>query len=107
MTDEKIVLIARLKVKKAAVEAAKLAALEIVAPSRAETGCLNYDFHQQLDDTSIFIWHETWASMAAIEAHGASAHFREFSRKIEDLVEEPLQLTFTKMVSEKAQADGI
>ena len=102
MNNESIVLIARLKVKKKAVEAAKIAALEIVAPSRAETGCLNYDFHQQIDDDSVFIWHETWANMAAIEAHGASAHFEDFSRKIEDLTEEPLHLTFTKMVSEKA-----
>jgi quinol monooxygenase YgiN len=102
MNDEKIVLTARLKVKKDAVEAAKQAALEIVEPSRAESGCLNYDFHQQIDDDSIFIWHETWANMAAIEAHGASAHFMDFSRKIEDLTEESLQLTFAKMVSRKA-----
>lgn len=107
MTDEKIVLIARLKVKKEAVEAAKRAALEIVEPSREEAGCLNYDFHQQLNDDAVFVWHETWANMAAIEAHGASAHFQEFSRKIESLTEEPLQLTFTKMVSAKAQADGV
>ena len=102
MTDEKIVLIARLKVKREGIEAAKSAALEIVEPSRAESGCLNYDFHQQIDDDSVFIWHETWANMPAIEAHGASAHFEDFSRKIEDLTEEPLHLTFTKMVSEKA-----
>lgn len=100
--DENIVLFARLKVKKEAVEQAKKAALAIIEPSRAEKGCLNYDFHQAIDDDSIFVWHETWANQQAVEAHGASEHFKDFSRKIEDLTEQPLQLTFTKMISGKA-----
>lgn len=100
--SEEIVLIARLKIKKEFVEQAKEAALAIVEPSRAEDGCINYDMHQVLEDPSIFVWHETWANQSAIEAHGNSAHFKEFSAKIKDMTEESLQLTFTKMVSEKA-----
>jgi quinol monooxygenase YgiN len=45
MSDENIVLFARLKVKKEAVETAKKAALAIIEDSRAEKGCINYDFH--------------------------------------------------------------
>jgi quinol monooxygenase YgiN len=97
-----IVLIARLKVKKDAVEFAKQAALAIVEDSRAENGCLNYDFHQALEDETIFIWHETWGDKAAIDTHGQSRHFKDFSERIKDLTEEPLQITLTKMVSEKA-----
>lgn len=100
-TNERIVLFARLKVKKEAVETAKRAALALVEPSRDEAGCINYDFHQALDDESVFLWHETWANRAAIEAHGASAHFKEFSAAVADATEEALQLTFAKMVSEK------
>ena len=107
MNDEKIVLIARLKVKSDAVEQAKQAALAIIADSRAEDGCFNYDFHQAIDDETVFIWHETWANNAAIEAHGASEHFKNFSRQIKDSVDEPLQITLTKMVSEKAQMDKV
>lgn len=105
MSGENIVLIARLKVKSEAVEAAKQAALAIVEDSRGESGCLNYDFHQAIDDETIFIWHETWMSKAAIAAHGASEHFKSFSERIKDSVEEPLQITLTKMASEKAQTD--
>ena len=102
MNNKNIVLFARLKVKKDAVEAAKLAALAIVQPSRDEAGNINYDFHQVIDDETIFVWHETWKDKAAIDFHGNSAHFKEFSQAIESLTEEPLQLTFAKMVSEKA-----
>jgi len=107
MSDEKIVLIARLKVKKNSVEAAKNAALAIIEDSRTEDGCLNYDLHQQIDDETVFIWHETWENKAAIEAHGSSEHFKSFSTEIKDLVEEPLQITLTKMVSEKAHSAGV
>ena len=107
MKSEKIVLIARLKVKPDSVESAKRAALAIVSDSRNEAGCLNYDFHQAIDDETIFVWHETWANKAAIDAHGASEHFKDFSAKIKDSVDEPLQITLTRMVSEKAQPVGI
>lgn len=103
MNDEKLVLFARLKVKKDAVDKAKSAALAIVADSRAEDGCLNYDFHQATGDETVFLWHETWTDRKAIEAHGNTAHFKEFSHAIENLTEEPLQVTLTKMVSQKAQ----
>ena len=66
--DNKIVIFARLKVKKAAVEKTKQAALAIIDASRAEAGCINYDFHQAIDDETVFLWHETWAGREAIEA---------------------------------------
>lgn len=100
--SENVVLFARLKVKNDAIEEAKHAALAIVEPSRAEAGCLNYDFHQTIDDPSVFVWHETWMDKAAVEEHGQSPHFVEFSEAIKNITEEPLQLTFAKMVSEKA-----
>jgi quinol monooxygenase YgiN len=99
---EIIVLFARLKVKKEAIEQAKKAALAIIEPSRAENGCLNYDFHQAIDDETIFLWHETWTNQEAIDAHGASQHFAEFSKAIKEITDEPLQVTLTKMVGEKA-----
>ncbi len=100
--DEKIVLFARLKVKQGTEREAKRAAISIIEKSRAESGCLNYDFHQAIDDATIFLWHETWENKAAIDAHANSSHFREFSASIENITDEPLQVTLTKMVSEKA-----
>ena len=102
MNDEKIVLIARLKVKKESIEEAKQAALAIVEDSRNESGCINYDFHQAIDDESIFVWHETWANESALKAHGEMPHFKRFSEAVKNITEEPLHLTLTKMVSQKA-----
>lgn len=102
MNDENIVLFAQLKVKKGKETEAKQAALAIVADSRAEEGCLNYDFHQAIDDATVFFWHETWANESALEAHFEKPYFADLTAKLKDIAEEPPQLTVTKIVSEKA-----
>jgi len=97
--DEKIVLFARLKVKRGTEREAKRAALSIIEKSRAESGCLNYDFHQAIEDETLFLWHETWENKQAIDAHANSPHFKEFGASIKNITDEPLQVTLTKMVS--------
>lgn len=101
MNDEKIVLVARLKVKDDAVEEAKNLALGIVADSRTEEGCINYDVHQAIDDETVFIWHETWKDKAALDAHFEFPYFKEFFEKAGKIAAEEPQITLTKMISEK------
>lgn len=101
MNNEKIVLVARLKVKEDAVEEAKKAALAIVADSRAEEGNINYDIHQAIDDPTVFVWHETWADKAAIDEHFETPFFKDFFAKIEKFAAEEPQITLTKMITEK------
>lgn len=100
MIDEKIVLVARLKVRDDAVEEAKKLALGIVADSRAEEGCINYDVHQAIDDPTIFVWHETWKDKAALDAHFEFPYFKEFLAKVSEIAAEEPQITITKMISE-------
>lgn len=101
MSDEKIVLVARLQVREDAVEEAKQAALDIVADSRAEDGCINYDVHQAIDDPTVFIWHETWKNKAAIDEHFETDFFKKFAAAVERLAVEPPQIILTKMITEK------
>ena len=100
MNDEKIVLIARLKVKADMIAEAKSAALKIVADSRKEAGCLNYDIHQSIEDETLFFWHETWANKAALDEHFATPFFAEFFKTVEEVAAEPPQINLTRMISE-------
>lgn len=34
----------------------------MLAPTRREPGCLNYDLHRTDDDPGLFFFHETWRS---------------------------------------------
>ncbi|OCG69927.1 hypothetical protein A9G43_10015 [Gilliamella sp. Occ3-1] len=51
----------------------------LVAGSRAEAGCLRYEFNQSIDNSNIFIVIETWASQQAIDFHNTTSHFVEFA----------------------------
>jgi len=101
MSDEKIVLVARLKVRDDSVEDAKKLALGITADSRNEEGCINYDVHQAIDDPTVFVWHETWKDKAALDNHFEFPYFKEFFAAAGTLAAEPLQITITRMISEK------
>ena len=101
MNDEKIVLVARLKVKPDAVEEAKQLALGIVTDSRTEEGCVNYDVHQAIDDPTVFVWHETWRNRTALDEHFEEPHFKEFFARGMELAAEEPQITITRMISEK------
>lgn len=101
MSEETIVLVARLKVRTEAVEEMKDLALGIVEDSRNEAGCINYDVHQALDDPTVFVWHETWTGKAALDAHFEEPHFKQFFARGMELAAEEPQITITKMISEK------
>ena len=102
MSDEKIVLIARLKVKADKIEAARSAALAIVEPSRKETGCINYDIHQSIEDETVFFWHETWINKVALDEHFATPFFQEFFAIVGEVAAEPPQINLTSMITQTA-----
>lgn len=100
MNNEKIVLIARVKVKEDKIDELKSAAMKIVADSRAEEGNINYDIHQSVEDETIFFWHETWKNKAAIDEHFETPFFKEFFETVSELVAEPPQINLTRKITD-------
>jgi quinol monooxygenase YgiN len=50
---------------------------KLLAPTRAEEGCLVYDLFQNESEPADFTFYEEWTSGAALDAHAASAHIRD------------------------------
>lgn len=50
--------------------------LKLVAPTRVEDGCINYDMHQCIDDPTRFVFYENWRDAAALEKHLDTPHLR-------------------------------
>ena len=48
---------------------------EMVAETRKENGCIQYDLLRDNADETHFVFVETWESQAHLEAHFQSAHF--------------------------------
>ncbi len=47
---------------------------ELVAPTLAEVGCLNYDLHRDLEVPGRFLFYENWATRPHWEAHMETPH---------------------------------
>ena len=77
-----IKIVSRRIIRADCVEAFQALARELVLESRKESGCLGYTLNQSLEDP------ECWTDRAAIDAHGASAHFRRIVPQFAALTEE-------------------
>ena len=65
-----------------------------VDPTRAEEGCINYDFHVDASDPCVFVFYENWTSTEHLQAHLASSHIAEYIAATEGSVD---QFTLNEM----------
>jgi quinol monooxygenase YgiN len=59
----------------------------VAPPSRAEGGCLTYNFYEQQPAGNQFLFFEEWANQAALDAHFQTPHFNDFVKAIPELIE--------------------
>ncbi len=58
---------------------AVFAALQaLVAPTRAEVGCIGYDLHTDNNDPAHFVFYESWTDKAALNQHMVTPHIAAF-----------------------------
>jgi len=57
----------------------------LLAPTRKEIGCLNYDLHQLPEDSTKFLFYENWTTKAALDAHLQSEHVKAMLPRLEEL----------------------
>jgi quinol monooxygenase YgiN len=91
---KKISVVARVRARKATEREVRRACLALVAPSRAEKGCINYDLHQSADDPCLFMFYENWESREDLERHLETAHALEFDETTDGMLAEPEEITF-------------
>jgi len=63
----------------------KRALTGLVAPTRLEAGCLNYDLHILPEDPAKFLFHENWTSQAHLDAHLQSPQIKALLPRVEEL----------------------
>jgi len=63
----------------------KSALIGLVAPTRQEPGCLNYDLHVLPEDPAKFLFHENWTSKAHLDTHLRSAHIKALLPRVDEL----------------------
>ena len=70
----------------------------LIAPSRAEAGCLTYQAHRAIDAPNVFYFYEQWRDQDAFDQHVASLHYQAYRADSAHLVADRA-LTFLNDVS--------
>jgi len=91
-------IIAIIKAKAGKESETKHALQSIVGPTRAETGCIDFDLYQATDDKSTFMFYENWTSREVLNAHMQTAHIKAFGQKAGDLLAEPIKASFWEKI---------
>lgn len=61
------------------------ALISLIAPTRKEAGCINYDLHVSPEDAGKFLFHENWTTKAALDAHLKNTHIQGLLPRLNDL----------------------
>jgi quinol monooxygenase YgiN len=69
----------------------------LVAPTRKESGCINYDLHVAPDDPGKFLIYENWASKAHHSAHDQTPHVQNLRARSNELCLPPAKSFWEKM----------
>jgi quinol monooxygenase YgiN len=81
-SNEPIVVIAIVKVKPGTEQSFKASAAKIIAPTRKESGNIDYNFQQSTSDPTEFATVEHWKSQADIDAHMKTAPMLNFFQEV-------------------------
>jgi len=97
MPESLLTVVAHIHAKPGKEEELRGALLALVAPTRVEDGCVQYDLHVNTESPGKFVFYENWTSKAHLDAHLATPHLKAFGDRRAELVEEMQILTFTRI----------
>jgi len=79
--------VAKIKAKPESENLVKSELMKLIEPTRNEDGCLTYDMHVEINDSSIFVFYENWETEAHLDRHIESKHVRNCYDSIGDMLE--------------------
>ncbi len=91
MDSSRLVVVAIFRARAGREQALSTALQAMLAPTRLESGCLNYDLHRSNDDPGLFFFHETWVSADDHRAHLDTQHVRHLLEITPELLLEPIR----------------
>jgi quinol monooxygenase YgiN len=71
---------------------------EVLAPSRAEPGCLGIDGFASTRDPRLFYIHSRWIDEAAFDLHATLAHTVRFVERMTALIDHPFEVTRARVM---------
>jgi quinol monooxygenase YgiN len=99
MANKKVTVVARIRAKEGMEEKVKQELMALVSPTRSEKGCINYDLHQSVENKSLFMFYENWASKRDLDEHLEMPYMKSHMEKASEILAEPGDITLWEMIS--------
>jgi len=93
-----LVIFARFHARPGSEDALAEVLLDVLAPSRAEPGCLGIHAFRSIRDPRLFYIHSRWKDEAAFETHASLPHTVRFVERVEPLIGYPLEVTLAEQI---------
>ncbi|MEK6153997.1 putative quinol monooxygenase [Flavobacteriaceae bacterium 3-367] len=88
MKNEQLTIVAQIWAKEEKRDLVKAELIKLIAPTRAEEGCINYDLHQDNENPNLFLFFENWESRELWQQHMNNAHLAEYMKATDGAVAE-------------------
>ncbi|CCK77412.1 MAG: antibiotic biosynthesis monooxygenase [Oleispira antarctica] len=83
-----LIIVANIKANTDKIDLVKSELLKLIEVTRAEKGCINYDLHQDNENSAHFVFYEKWETRELWQAHMANTHLAEYIVATEGAVTE-------------------
>ncbi len=98
MNAKPLTVVAQIKTKPGKEAQVRKELLSLIAPSRKDAGCINYDLHQAVDNPALFMFHENWASKAHLDQHLRKPDLQAVLGRVGQMAAEPPQITLWEKI---------
>lgn len=98
MKNTPLTIVAKIFAKAEKRELVKSELLKLIAATKLEKGCIDYDLHQDNEDPNVFLFFENWESRALWQEHMKNSHIAAFQKATEGAVASVTLNEMTKIV---------
>jgi quinol monooxygenase YgiN len=98
MSSPLLTIVARIKAKPGMEEQMRQSLLGVLAPTRAESGCITFDLLIDKNDPTIFVLYENWKDQATLDAHFQQPYVKQVTKAYEEMSAEPLEVMWLEKV---------
>nr|WP_299382727.1 putative quinol monooxygenase [Allomuricauda sp.] len=88
MAHQQLTIVAQIWAKPEKRELVKTELIKLIAPTKKEEGCINYDLHQDNENENLFLFYENWTSRELWQKHMENTHITEYMKATEGAVED-------------------